>query len=72
MPSITNLYSGFVKASRYQPVETSTIDKALKPYSITRAKLRGLNDSSLRFKAIGAVLKKRGLSVPAGDKYQLP
>lgn len=62
MPSITNLYSGFSRASRYQRVEPSTIDKALKPYSITRAMLRGLSDSQLRNRAISAVLTKRGFS----------
>lgn len=58
VPDITNLYSGFVRASRYQRVPTNTLERALKPYSITLASLRGMNDAALRKRASDAVIKK--------------
>lgn len=71
MPDITNLYSGFVRASRYQRVPTTTLERALRPYSLTLASLRGLSDSALRKKAASAVIKKykaSGSIAPAPSK----
>lgn len=60
MPSdLTNLYSGYQRASRYSPVAPSTLRKALKPYGIRMASLQGKSDSQLRQMAITAVLAKR-------------
>lgn len=58
MPDISNLYAGYTRASRYTRVPQTTLTRALKPYNLTLAQLRGQSDSQLRSLAAKSVIEK--------------
>lgn len=64
MADLSNLYSGYLKASRYSRIKSADLTRVYKRYGITLAdvrKNRRASDASLRRMAIDAVLKRKKL-----------
>lgn len=59
MADLTDLFTGYQRASRFAPVERSTVETALKPYNLEIAALSGKSDRDLRRMAAAAVLARR-------------
>jgi hypothetical protein len=53
---LNNLYSGYLKASTYNPVDRKTLKRALSPYKLSMAAGAGLSDSQIRRLAARSVL----------------
>lgn len=54
----SDIYAGYVSASRIAPVDRESLVTAFKPYAITLTSLKGKTDSQLRSMAAAAVLAK--------------
>lgn len=59
MADLTDLFTGYQRASRFAPVERSTVETALRPYNLQIAALSGKSDAELRRLAATAVLARR-------------
>lgn len=63
MADPTNIYSGYLKASRYSSLKSADLSRVYKRYGINLAdvrKNRRTPDSALRRQAVRAVLARRG------------
>lgn len=62
---LTNLYSGYARASTYNPVDRKTLQRGLKRYKLNFDAGKGKSDTQIRKLAIQAVLKRKGRILPA-------
>ncbi len=55
---LSNLYSSYVRAGQYSPVEKKTLLKALKPYKLNFSSTTNKSDTQLRRLATKAVVDR--------------